>query len=120
MTSMTFGEYLRHHRVADGVSLRVLAAELGCTHVYVGEVERGRRRQLPEKYWPTLVDVLSGVTLPGLRAAAAMSEQVRIDPAAHAGPVRDMAFELARKLANNDVSGSEAKEILRILIGDDE
>ena len=117
--SLTFGEYLREKRVEAGLSLRDLAGELGISHVYLGEVERGRRRTLPEQYWPLLVRRLPGVSVDDLRAAADMTAAITIDPTHHQAEVRDLAITLARKLATNDVNQRQARSILRILRGED-
>jgi len=114
----TFGEYLRAKRVAAGRSLRQLADALGITHVYLGEVERGKRRTLPESYWPALVREVPGVTVADLQAAADRSARVSIDPAQHVDEVRDLAIVLARKLATNEITNDEARKVLRILQGE--
>lgn len=114
----TFGEYLREKRLAAGISLRKLADDLEITHVYLGEVERGKRRTLPESYWPDLVRRVPGISEAGLRAAADISAKVTIDPADHQGEVRDLAIVLARKLATGDVSNDKARKMLRILQGE--
>jgi transcriptional regulator with XRE-family HTH domain len=40
---MTFGETIRHLRESHGLTLRDVAADCDCSHVYIGEVERGDR-----------------------------------------------------------------------------
>ena len=114
----TFGEYLRTRRVAAGKSLRQVADALGITHVYLGEVERGKRRTLPKSYWPGLVREIDGVALIDLGAAAERSATYTVDPADHVDEVRDLAIVLARKLATNDISNDEARKVLRILRGE--
>lgn len=39
----TFGEYLRKLRLARGITMRGMAAELGYSPSYYGDVERGRK-----------------------------------------------------------------------------
>lgn len=41
---MTFGETIRHIRESHGKTLRDVAADCDCSHVYIGEVERGTSR----------------------------------------------------------------------------
>lgn len=53
-----FGGYLRTKRERLGVSMRSLAKSLGISHVYLGEIERGQKGYLPEKYWDKLVEVI--------------------------------------------------------------
>jgi transcriptional regulator with XRE-family HTH domain len=40
---MTFGEAIRRIRQSHGISMRAVAADCECSHVYIGEVERGER-----------------------------------------------------------------------------
>jgi len=108
-----FGEYLREVRTAAGKSLRDIADALGITHVYVGEVERGRRRTLPEKYWPALVTCLPSVSIEKLKRIAAISEP--LDPAAMDGPGREVVVALARALEEGDMSDDVANQLLQIL-----
>ncbi len=53
-----FGQYIRRKRREVGWSLRQLADALGCSHVYLGEVERGVRAPFGEKWWPRLAETL--------------------------------------------------------------
>ncbi len=57
---MTFGQYLRKHRMAAEVTQRDLAASLGCSHPFVCEVERGRRR-LGERWWDALMRAIPSI-----------------------------------------------------------
>ena len=81
-----FGEYLREMRTAAGKSLREVAEELAISHVYLGEVERGRRRVLPAKYWKKLAQCVPGISRASLKQYAAASEP--IDPAQMEGASR--------------------------------
>lgn len=108
-----FGAYLRQVRVESGKTLREVAEALSITHVYLGEVERGRRRLLPQKYWARLVKLVPSATLAGLREAAAASEP--IDPASMEGARREVVVALARKLEANTLSDDLAIKLLRVL-----
>lgn len=113
MPNSPFGAYLRDARVASGKSLREVAEALSISHVYLGEVERGRRRTLQEKYWQALADIIPKVTVPELARHAAASEP--LDPATMEGRSRDVVIALARRLEENDMPDDVAARILRIL-----
>lgn len=113
MTVSPFGVYLREKRVEAGRSLREVADALGISHVYLGEVERGRRRALPHKYWSTLAAEIEGVSVPELRRAAAASEP--LDPAGLDGPSRNVVIALARTLEEDGMSEDLANRLLAIL-----
>jgi transcriptional regulator with XRE-family HTH domain len=108
-----FGAYLREVRVASRKSLREVADALGISHVYLGEVERGRRRTLPEKYWQELIGVLPGLSWEELESFAEASEP--LDPSAMEGRDREVVVALARKLGEGGMSEDVANQLLRIL-----
>lgn len=72
MSLPRFGIYLRDKRVAAGLSLRHVADQLGITHVYLGEVERGVRGPLKRKHWDKLIKVIPGVTQENLERVEAV------------------------------------------------
>lgn len=114
VSTTPFGVYLREARTAAGKSLRDVADALGITHVYLGEVERGRRRSLPEKYWEKLAEVVPGVEVEELEATAAASEP--LDPAAMEGRGREVVVALARALEEEDGMPEElANRLLAVL-----
>ena len=57
----TFGSYLRSVREFERVSLRGMAKEMGISHVYLGEVERGIRGPLSVSRTAAAVDSLVGL-----------------------------------------------------------
>jgi transcriptional regulator with XRE-family HTH domain len=111
--SSPFGAYLRKARIASGKSLREVADALSISHVYLGEVERGRRRILPEKYWGKLVRCIPELSTEELETLAAASEP--LDPATMEGPSREVVVALARKLEEEGMSDDLATKLLRIL-----
>lgn len=113
MSTSPLGAYLREKRTASGKSLREVAEALSISHVYLGEVERGRRRLLPEKYWERLVQLIPGTSLDELRVMAAASEP--IDPTTMEGRSRDVVVALARALEEGDMSDDVASRLLEIL-----
>lgn len=116
MDPSPFGIYLRHKRVSAGKSIREVARALGISHVYLGDVERGKRRTLPENYWPALIEAVPGITKRELEAHAA--ESAPIDPISLHGPVRDIAVALARRLRSRDLTSIEIQQLLCLLNGD--
>lgn len=108
-----FGEYLRGARTASGKSLREVADALTISHVYLGEVERGRRRRLPEKYWEKLAEVIPEISVPELSQLAAASEP--LDPAAMEGRQREIVVALARRLEQDGISEDLAQALLKML-----
>ena len=109
-----FGEYLRSVRVKSGKSLREVAEALGITHVYLGEIERGKRRLLPEKYWGAFVKAVEERTSITELTTAAV-ESAPLDPAVIEGPGRDVVVALARTFDQEEMSPELAEQLLRVL-----
>ena len=112
MLASPFGAYLREARVASGKSLREVADALSISHVYFGEVERGKRRILPRKYWKLLAKYIPGISIDELEELATVSEP--LDPSAFEGSNRDIVVALARTL-DEGISEDLAAELLRLL-----
>ena len=53
-----FKEYIREKRLNAGLSLRKAALGLGVSHVYLREVELGRRAPFSAKYWDLLAKTI--------------------------------------------------------------
>lgn len=66
---MTFGAYLRAARLRAGFTLRDLGDLLGLSHVFVTEIETGRRR-LARARWGDVTRAIPEVTVEELAAAA--------------------------------------------------
>lgn len=113
--STDFGRYLRAKRVEAKLSVRRLAELLGISHVYLGEVERGDRGPLDEKYWPTLVRHVPELSTEGLTRAATTSRPIQLDISDSATPYQDLAMALARRIDRQDLDAEDIKKILRLL-----
>jgi transcriptional regulator with XRE-family HTH domain len=113
--STDFGRYLRAKRVEAKLSVRHLAKILGISHVYLGEVERGERGPLDEKYWPTLLRHIAGLSKEGLVRAAATSRPIQLDIADASKPYQDLAVALARRIDREDLDAADVRKILRLL-----
>jgi transcriptional regulator with XRE-family HTH domain len=115
MAETAFGKYLRSMRVNAGLSLRQVAEQLGVTHVYLGEVERGMRGPLKRERWTELVRVIKGVTIDDLDRAAAATRPVKIDAGSVPGRTHDVAVMLARRIQDQGLDEHQIDQILRIL-----
>ncbi len=68
--SSVFGAYLRRCRIDAQLSLRDVAKAVGISHVYLGEVERGRRGPLVRSRWPALCEAIPRLSLKELHRLA--------------------------------------------------
>lgn len=68
--STPFGAHIRRLRLAARLSLRDVAKATGMSHVYIGEVERGRRGPFIRERWPLLTGAIPGLTLEDLQRLA--------------------------------------------------
>jgi len=113
MHASPFGAYIKQKRIDAGRSLREVADSLGVTHVYLGEVERGRHRTMPEERWKALTMAIPGVTLRELREASDASEL--IDPRELGEQDQRLVISLARRIKAHSLSDDEYKKLMRIL-----
>jgi transcriptional regulator with XRE-family HTH domain len=112
-----FGCYLRAKRIDARLSVRALAQQVGISHVYLGEVERGERGPLDRRHWPKLLEHVKGITLPALERAAATSRPLQLEITDRPAEYQDLAFALARRIEKQDMDAREIKKILRVLEG---
>lgn len=110
-----FGRYLRDKREREKMSLRKVAARLEVSHVYLGEVERGVRGPLPEKYWNQLVQIIPGLTIKHLRRMAILTKPIRFNLAEAEPPYQDLTLAFARRMEKQDLSPEALSEILKLL-----
>ncbi len=54
----TFGQYLRSHREGVEVNLRTAAEHVGCSHAWLGEVERGEKPPPRPRHWGALIEII--------------------------------------------------------------
>jgi transcriptional regulator with XRE-family HTH domain len=66
METTTMGQGLRTARENAGLTLRDVAKKIGVSHVYLGEVERGRQLRVAYKKWSRLVKAIPGLTVKDL------------------------------------------------------
>ena len=112
-----FGRYIRRQRVAAGLSLRKAADRLGMTHVYLGEVERGVRPPLAEKWWPDLMRIIPTIDKEELERTVATSRPIQLHLARVKPAYQDLGRMLARRIKKEDLSKRDLGEFLRVLRG---
>jgi transcriptional regulator with XRE-family HTH domain len=115
-----FGSYLRRARVACGRSLRDVAAALGISHVYLGEVERGVRGPLKPEHWDALIKAIPELTREELERHAAASRPLEMDISNAPARYQDLAMALARRLKNRDLTKGQISLLLKVLKADHE
>lgn len=113
MRPSPFGEYIKQKRLEAALSLRDVADAIDVSHVYVGEVERGRRRSMPKEHWRALARAIPGVTEKELRLRAALSAP--LDPSEMEGRERDVVVALARRIESGSLSATDLEHLLEIL-----
>lgn len=114
-----FGSYLRQMRMRAGLSLRDVAAGLGVSHVYLGEVERGVRGALKQDHWPKLKEILPGVSIEKLNREATLSKPVQLSLEDAPPKYQDLGLALARRIESRDIDQKEMRRLLSILVGVD-
>lgn len=118
MRPSLFAAYLREQRVKAGLSLRALAEALGVSHVFLGEIERGRQRILPRHHWDPLLKAIPAMDRDTLEQLAVRSVPLHHDPMEMETYEFELAFALARRIRSAGIPEPEAERLLRILDGD--
>lgn len=114
-TTNHFGRFLKAHRQQHGVSLRALAEQVGCSHVYLGEVERGVQKTLAEKWWPALIGALPGLTHDDLERRAIATKGVQFELIDAPPRYQDLGVALARRIDKRDLSTREFQRLMEVL-----
>ena len=112
-----FGLVIRRARTDLKMSVRALARQVGCTHVHLGEVERGRRALIGDQYWPKLALVLH-LDLADLEEAAERSKVVELETWTMTASAARFAQSFARRA--NRLTPQQCDELLAVLGEDDE
>ncbi|MCB9761506.1 MAG: helix-turn-helix domain-containing protein [Alphaproteobacteria bacterium] len=120
MPPSPFGLYLRARRLAAGLSLRRVAEAIGVSHVFLGEVERGRVRVLPSRHWDALIAAVPGVDRAELARLADHSVPLSVDPLEMSAHEFDLAFALARRIREQGLDRDQTRRILNVLTGGEE
>jgi transcriptional regulator with XRE-family HTH domain len=115
--SESFGKYLRAQRNKAGKSLRQVADEIGVSHVFLGEVERGERAPLKRERWPALIAALPELTMEALERQCAVTRPVQLNINDAPPQYQDLTLALARRIQDRDLSTSQLSNLLEILRG---
>jgi transcriptional regulator with XRE-family HTH domain len=119
-TTITLGRWLRDQRVAAGLSLRQVAERVGTSHVFWGEIERGRKALPPER-WERVSEVIPGVTVQCIADLARTDAKNLQMSLREAGPKYEQLGELLlRRAKKQDLSDDKFIALLRMLSGGDE
>jgi transcriptional regulator with XRE-family HTH domain len=115
MTKNTFGEYLREKRVEAGLSLRHVAERIGVTHVYLGEIERGKSAPLARKHWGLLMETISGITPDDLETRAAMSKPIKMDLDGAPALYRQLGVRFSQNFESRTLTDAQIQAIMDVL-----
>lgn len=117
MRESAFGKYIRSKRIAAGLSLRDVADEMGFTHVFLGEVERGVRALLNREHWPKLIQTVPGITVADLERVASVTRPIQLDIADVPPLYQDLAMSLARRIESQDIPTADLAKLIELLKG---
>jgi hypothetical protein len=114
------GNYLRTKRVAAKLGLREAADLVGCSHTFLGEIERGVRTGLPERWLEPIAAAIPTVELKELRNKAMREGTLQLKLADAPPQYQDLGLALARRIEKKDLPSDTFDEIMRLLRRDDE
>lgn len=110
----TFGSYLRAMRLQAGLSLRDVARDLGVSHVYWSEVERGVRGLARER-WDALMRLLPDVDAEQLARLESVRKPIHIDLSGKPSDLQAVGLAFARRVQDNSLSDEQIQELLVLL-----
>lgn len=108
------GRLVTSKRMAVGLSVRALARQVGCSHVHLGDLERGQRPLIGEQFWPALATALN-VSQSEIESAARHSETIQIDPWLMPPAGETFVHQLARKMKCQDITAEQFRQMLEVL-----
>lgn len=117
--TVTLGSYLRDRRVESGLSLRDVAIKVGVSHVFWGEVERGRK-SLPRERWAAVASAVPAVELKVMAELASTDAKVQMSLRAAGPKYEHLGQLLLRRAKKQDISDERFVTLMRLLTGDDE
>lgn len=115
-----FGKYIRRRRTDEAVSLRAAAKGLGVSAVYLGEVERGVRPPLKEKYWDSLTRIIPSIERSKLEQLSAKTRPLQLDLRDAPPRYQNLAVALARRLEKRNIPNHDMEKLFNILGEDDD
>ena len=113
-----FGRYIRRSRVDAGVSLRAAARAIGVSAVYLGEVERGVRPPLKQKWWDDLIKAVPTLDRSAMDRLSASSRPLQLDLRDVPPKYQDLGMALARRIERQNISVRDFDRLSAILGSD--
>jgi transcriptional regulator with XRE-family HTH domain len=110
-----FGEKLRALREAAKVTLRQLGKEVGCSAVYLSDVELGHRAPPSQEKIIRIAEIINVDPNLLLRLAAQEKGRIELDTDRLKGIRLDAALALGRTI--DGLTDEQAEQILRVLKG---
>ena len=110
-----FGDYIRSERIRAGFSLRHLANQLGVSHVYLGQVERGMQAPLRKKWWGQLTRALPNVSVETLERKLATSQPLQIHLEEAPIEYQDLTLALIKRIEARNLTPKEIRTIIQVL-----
>lgn len=109
------GEFIRAMRKEAGMSLRAAAEEVGVSHVYLDQLERGEKGTGSAR-WPHLALAIPGITVDRLRRAAeADQREVVIRTETMDKTTREIVLRLANAVESGTMPREQVRKVLDAL-----
>lgn len=115
-----YGALLRQRRLEAGLSLRDVANQLGVSHVFLADVERGLRGPLKAEHEPVLLKTIGNMKLGELERARALSRPVKITLENTPAQYQDLTLAFARRIERQNLGEKKLKQLLELLNSEDE
>lgn len=114
------GTYVRSKRLEAKMGLREAADRIGCSHTFLGEVERGVRKALPERWLEPIAAAIPTIELDVLRDRAMRQGTLQLKLADVPPTYQDLGMALFRRIEKADLPQATLVELMRLLRRDDE
>lgn len=115
MTAISpLGKLVTKRRMEVGLSVRALARKIGCSHVHLGDLERGERPVIGSQFWPSLAAEL-GVSEQNIEEAAKRSESLQFDPWLMPPAGETFLQQFARQVEGQNITNEQFQRMLEVL-----
>jgi len=118
MPASPFGQYIKEKRVDAKLSLRQVANDIGVSHVYLGEVERGVRAPLTRERWPALMKAIPGLHIGELERLSKISRPLELSVRNAPPQYQNLALALARRIERQNLGESQIERLMKELTDD--
>lgn len=102
------------------MGLREAAERIGCSHTFLGEVERGVRKNLPERWIEPIAAAIPTINVHELRDKATRQGTLQLKLSDVPPKYQDLGMQLFRRIEKADIPQATFVEIMRLLRRDDE